>query len=41
MKKNICVTAFLVIVVIFFESANALDLRIQPRFKNRNSVLRV
>ena len=33
MKKNICVTAFLVIVVVFFEPANALDLRIQPRFK--------
>lgn len=33
MKKIFCVTAFLVIVVVFFKPANALDLRIQPRFK--------
>jgi len=34
MINNILVTIFLLTLVIFFESANAFDLRIQPRFKS-------
>jgi len=33
MLKNICITVFLLAMLVFLQPANAFDLRIQPRFK--------